>query len=107
MTRLRRQISLAASILFAASVAFAENKTQKPDTIGDAKELKEVIVSGFGADRNLKAPEMGRVTLNEKMITNLPVMFGEPDIVKTLQTLPGVSQGVEGFTGLFVSGGNK
>lgn len=107
MTILRRQISLAASILFAASVAFAENETQKPDTIGDAKELKEVIVSGFGADRNLKAPEMGRVTLNEKMITNLPVMFGEPDIVKTLQTLPGVSQGVEGFTGLFVRGGDN
>ena len=41
------------------------------------------------------------------MITDLPVMFGEPDIVKTLQTLPGGSQGVEGFTGLYVRGGDN
>ncbi len=34
-------------------------------------------------------------------------MFGEPDIVKALQTLPGVSQGVEGFTGMYVRGGDN
>lgn len=88
-------------------VASASDIAENPDTLGNAKELKEVVVTGFGAQRNLKAPEMGRVTFNEKMITNLPVMFGEPDIVKTLQTLPGVSQGVEGFTGLFVRGGDN
>lgn len=107
MTEFKRQLSLAGSILLSALVSFAANTKQHPDTLDNTQDLKEVIVTGFGAERNLKAPEMGHVTLNEQMITNLPVMFGEPDIVKTLQTLPGVSQGVEGFTGLFVRGGDN
>lgn len=107
MREFYRRLSLVVGILLSSVVSFAANTKQHPDTIDNTKELKEIIVTGFGAERNLKAPEMGRVTLNEQMITNLPVMFGEPDIVKTLQTLPGVSQGVEGFTGLFVRGGDN
>lgn len=68
--------------------------------------LKEVVVSA-AADRNLKAPQMGQLSLGSEMIVRLPVMFGEPDIVKTLHTQPGVSQGVEGFTGLYVRGGDN
>lgn len=98
---------MAGCVLLSAIASPRANAGEGTDTIGKPKELKEVVVTGFGADRNLKAPEMGRVTLNEEAITNMPVMFGEPDIVKTLQTLPGVSQGVEGFTGLFVRGGDN
>lgn len=107
MMKFKYLLSLAGSLLLPASAAFGTIVAEDPDTLDKAKDLKEVIVTGFGADRNLKAPEMGRVSLSEQMITNLPVMFGEPDIVKTLQTLPGVSQGVEGFTGLFVRGGDN
>lgn len=107
MREFYRHLSLVVGIMLSSVVSFAANTKQHPDTLDNTKELKEIIVTGFGAERNLKAPEMGRVTLNEQMITNLPVMFGEPDIVKTLQTLPGVSQGVEGFTGLFVRGGDN
>ncbi len=89
-------------IALSAAVAFGQER-------GDSltQQLKEVVVTGFGAERNLNAPEMGRMSLSNVAITNLPVMFGEPDIVKTLQTLPGVSQGVEGFTGLYVRGGEN
>ena len=38
-------------------------------------------------------------------IKNLPVLFGEVDIMKTLQLLPGVSNAGEGNTGLYVRGG--
>lgn len=76
------------------------------DTIHN-QTLDEVIVSATGANRNLKAAEMGRHVLGKDAILRLPVLFGEPDIVKSLQTLPGVSQGVEGFTGLYVHGGDN
>ena len=69
--------------------------------------LQEVIVLGDGSRQNLIAPQMGRTLISDKLVLNLPVMFGEPDIVKTLQTLPGVSPGVEGFTGLYVRGGDN
>ena len=69
--------------------------------------LDEVIITATGADRNLNAAEMGRHIFDTEAIIKLPVLLGEPDIIKTLQTLPGVSQGVEGFTGLYVHGGNN
>lgn len=69
--------------------------------------LPEFIVTESAAERNLNSLQMGTFSLSDEQILNMPVMFGEPDIVKTLQTLPGVSQGVEGFTGLYVRGGNN
>lgn len=75
--------------------------------IDSVQHLHEVVVIGNEAERNLNAPELGRVTLTDKMILDMPVMFGEPDLVKSLQTQPGVSQGVEGFTGLYVRGGEN
>lgn len=69
--------------------------------------LDEVIITASGSDRNLNAAEMGRHVFGNEAIIKLPVLLGEPDIIKTLQTLPGVAQGVEGFTGLYVHGGNN
>ena len=69
--------------------------------------LDEVIITATGADRNLNVPEMGRHVFGNEAIIKLPVLLGEPDIIKTLQTLPGVAQGIEGFTGLYVHGGNN
>ncbi|MCH5239456.1 MAG: TonB-dependent receptor plug domain-containing protein [Muribaculaceae bacterium] len=69
--------------------------------------LDEVIIIATGADRNLNAAEMGRHVIGSEAIMKLPVLLGEPDIIKSLQTLPGVAQGVEGFTGLYVHGGEN
>jgi len=80
---------------------------QAPSDTLPNQTLDEVIVSATGANRNLKAAEMGRHILGKEAILRLPVLFGEPDVIKTLQTLPGVSQGVEGFTGLYVHGGDN
>lgn len=35
----------------------------------------------------------------------IPMLFGQPDLIKSLSFLPGVTTGVEGTTGLFVRGG--
>ena len=80
---------------------------QEDSIIMPGYNLDEVIITATGADRNLNAAEMGRHVIGSEAIIKLPVLLGEPDIIKTLQTLPGVSQGVEGFTGLYVHGGNN
>ncbi len=87
----------------AAVPAFA----QTPSDSVPAQALDEVIVTASDAQRNLKAAEMGRHVISGDIILKLPVLFGEPDVVKTLQTLPGVAQGVEGFAGLYVHGGDN
>ncbi len=71
------------------------------------KQLQEVIVTG---SRNrlhtIESPEIGRSSLSASMIKSTPVIFGESDVIKTLQLEPGVSAGVEGLAGMYVHGGN-
>lgn len=40
-------------------------------------------------------------------VKNMPVILGEADVLKTLQLYPGVQGGIEGFSGIFVRGGNS
>ena len=75
-----------AGVTFSPAILLGQNASAQSDTLKTVNRLKEVVVRGYGAERNLKAPEMGRVSLSSNMIANLPVMFGEPDIVKALQT---------------------
>lgn len=71
----------------------------------DKKVLEEVIVSSKRKDDNLTKPVMGTEVLNIKDIAKLPVLFGEKDILKTIQLLPGVKSAGEGSSGFSVRGG--
>ncbi len=46
------------------------------------------------------------VKLSAKEITAIPSLFGEPDVLKTIQLLPGVQGGTEGTSGFYVRGGS-
>lgn len=70
------------------------------------EELDEVVVKGVADDANVRSAEMGIVKLDVKDISEIPVLFGEADILKTLQLMPGVSTGGEGRGGYYVRGGN-
>jgi hypothetical protein len=48
---------------------------------------------------------MGVERLNIQEIKNIPVLFGERDLMKTLQLLPGVKSAGEGNSGFYVRGG--
>jgi len=67
--------------------------------------MKEVEITAGRKDENVKNTDMGTVTLSMARIKNLPVLFGEVDILKTLQLLPGVQSAGEGNSGFYVRGG--
>lgn len=67
--------------------------------------LKEVVVESSKKNDNLLKPQMGTETLNLNAIRKVPVIFGEKDILKTLQLLPGVKSAGEGNSGFYVRGG--
>lgn len=67
--------------------------------------LQEVIVSSKKRDANVKNAQMGKIDLSMTQIKSVPVLFGEVDILKTIQLLPGVRNAGEGNTGLYVRGG--
>jgi hypothetical protein len=72
----------------------------------DEKQLREITVVGNSASENVNSPQMGAIQMGQIMIKNIPTMFGEADIIKALQTQPGVSAGIEGLAGMYVRGGN-
>lgn len=68
-------------------------------------EMEEVIVYSEAADKNIKESEMSVIKISPREIKAIPVIFGEKDILKTIQLLPGINSGVEGSSGFYVRGG--
>lgn len=50
---------------------------------------------------------MGVQHLNIKQISAIPVLFGERDVLKTIQLLPGVASAGDGNSGFYVHGGTS
>ena len=69
------------------------------------EELGEVVVRTEAINQNIIGNEMGAFLLDPKVIKAIPVLFGEQDILKTIQLMPGVSSAGEGSSGFFVRGG--
>jgi hypothetical protein len=69
------------------------------------RTIKDVIVKAVKEDKNITRTEMGVIKLDPKAIETVPVLFGEKDIVKTLQLTPGVKAAGEGQSGFYVRGG--
>ena len=68
-------------------------------------ELSEVIVSARA--KNLQNQGLGTFRINSQIVKVTPAFFGERDIVKTLQFLPGISAGMEGSSQLNIRGGTN
>ena len=67
--------------------------------------LGEVVVTSMRKNDNITKLEMGVQKLDTKDIKNIPVLFGEKDVLKTIQLLPGIKSAGEGSSGFNVRGG--
>lgn len=56
-------------------------------------------------DAGIQSTYLGAIDIPLVHIQATPVLFGEADVLKAIQMLPGVQGGNEGFTGLYVRGG--
>ncbi|WP_396183863.1 carboxypeptidase-like regulatory domain-containing protein [Flavobacterium sp.] len=72
----------------------------------DSSILDEVIVVATKIDNRVKSVEMSVNTLKASTIKKLPAILGEPDVLKSIQLLPGVSSVNEASSGFNVRGGN-
>ncbi len=80
----------------------------KKDTVINIKlklmgELDEVTVRANKS--NVERSQMSMVELPTEKLDKLPLMLGEPDVLKVIQLLPGVQSGAEGTSGIYVRGG--
>ncbi len=67
--------------------------------------VENVTVTGRKRDNNVKTAQMGKIDLSMEAVKSMPALFGEVDILKTLQLLPGVRNAGEGNSGFYVRGG--
>ncbi|MGE6218327.1 TonB-dependent receptor [Nubsella zeaxanthinifaciens] len=71
-----------------------------------ANNLDEVVISTAKDNRSLASPQMGAERLTMKSVKNIPLIFGERDILKAIQLLPGIKSAGEGGAGIYVRGGS-
>jgi hypothetical protein len=69
------------------------------------QQLNEVVVTDTKKRAEIRRPEMSVNKLSIVQIKAMPVVMGEVDIIKSLLTLPGVTNAGEGQSGFNVRGG--
>ncbi len=82
-----------------------KNQTINVELSPADNELGEVTISAEAADKNIKVAETGVNTISPHDTKIIPVIFGEQDILKTIQLLPGIKPAGEGSSGFYVRGG--
>ncbi len=80
-----------------------KNNLQKDiSLVPTTNEIEEITISA----NKINDPSTGILTLSPKQISLIPALGGERDIFKSFQLMPGVMQGTEGKSGLYVRGGS-
>ena len=69
------------------------------------ENLDEVIITENVEKLNIKKPQMSVNALSSATIKDIPVVFGEADVIKAITLLPGVTNAGEGSSGFNVRGG--
>ena len=72
----------------------------------DSKVLDEVVITNNVKRAEIRKPEMSVNRLTAEEIKKMPVVMGEVDVLKSLLTLPGVTNAGEGASGFNVRGGS-
>ena len=84
---------------------FLESDTLMNVRLATNNQLAEVVVLSDKKETGIHATAMSALEIPMTQIRNTPAILGEADILKTIQLMPGVQAGTEGFSGLYVRGG--
>ncbi|MCD4834791.1 MAG: TonB-dependent receptor [Bacteroidales bacterium] len=74
--------------------------------IETSKTIDEVVITAERKNENVVKTEMSTMKLQAKDIKKIPALFGEIDVIKAIQLLPGIQATGEGFSGFNVRGGS-
>ncbi len=82
-----------------------KNDTVINIALAQSNQLNEVTVTARAMESNVKGTQMSTIELPVVQLKKVPALFGETDVIKALQLLPGVQSGTEGSAGMYVRGG--
>ena len=72
----------------------------------EATVIQEIVITDKRIDENVVSLQMSKNTLDLNQVRKLPALFGEVDIIKNIQMLPGVITAGEGTSSFYVRGGS-
>ena len=87
------------------SINLEQNVTKNISLRPAESVLEEVEVSAAKQNDNITSAQTGMEKMDVKEISKIPVLFGEKDIIKTMQLLPGIKSVGDGGGGMYVRGG--
>ena len=95
--------------MLASLICFLTHLTTmaQTDDIQVQDTLQEVIITSQSAEQRVKEIQIGAEKVDVKIMSRLPALFGERDIIKGLQLLPGVKIEGDGLGGYQVRGGTS
>jgi hypothetical protein len=92
--------------MFSKQLDLNSNLTLDINLKSEAEEMDEVVVTGEKKLRRTNTVGLGIQQLSVNQIKKIPAFMGEPDVIKALLTLPGITSVGEGASGFNVRGGN-
>lgn len=87
-------------------IELKENQVLNIDLPESVQAMQEIVISGEAVDQNVEDLSMSSMKVDIQQVKKLPPLFGEADIIKTIQMMPGVLVAGEGSSAYFVRGGN-
>ncbi|ALO14090.1 Outer membrane protein [Salinivirga cyanobacteriivorans] len=90
---------------FLKQVNLESNKNINVELNPIAKSIDEIVISARKANENVTRNDGSISKIDAREIKDLPTFGGEVDIIKVLQTQPGVKTAGEGGSGFYVRGG--
>ncbi len=100
--------SVKLTISYVGFEPYVLNFLPKKDTVINVElissaNIGKIVVTAEGNE--VKSTQMSQIDVPVATIRKMPVLFGEVDVLKTIQMLPGVQSGTEGTSGIYVRGG--
>lgn len=90
---------------FAYKAKLTKNVVLNVDLVPESIEMKEVVISAEQQRKISEETQMSTIDIPVDQIKKIPALFGEKDVLKVIQLLPGVQKGSEGQSGFYVRGG--
>ncbi len=87
------------------TIQISADKRHNFELSPNSNVIEEVVVTGKKEEDHVTSAQMGNLKFTMEELKNIPVLFGEKDLLKSIQLLPGVSSGGEGSANFYVRGG--
>ncbi len=87
-------------------VSLTQDVSRNIELLPEGRLLETVVIEGAGREAALASTEMSTVKMDVAKLKRMPALFGETDVIRTLQLMPGVKSAGDGNSSFFVRGGN-